>query len=538
MADLDADFDRPLRMSAFPVGRLEAAEASFADPTGVSLTVDDLQLDILGEDLEYDADDRPVAGTVTAVDVYWADETWFSLNGTAAAVEDLGDAIAADDPLAFFAALLAGDDEILGSGGRDELFGFTGEDTLRGGPGDDVLDGGADDDLLDGGDGGDLMRGGGGDDRYHVNDRRDRVVERSGEGYDIVDSELAFVLPDHVEALALLGSADLAGTGNALDNVLIGNSGANRLDGRAGADAMSGLAGDDTYLVDHPDDTVIEEEDAGTDTVIATVSFTLPDAVENLVLAGRAAIDGTGNDLDNEIIGNAAANLLDGGGGADRLRGGRGDDVYVLDSSADIVIEERGGGTDTIRIDGDIALEDYENVENVELRGDGDHQAVGNALANRLTGNAGDNLLAGLLGNDLLAGGAGDDELLGGAGNDTLEGGAGDDRLRGGSGRDRLTGGTGADEFVVGDAARSVATITDFSRAEGDRLLIGELLGGLADGTDLTPYLSLRARGSAVEVLVDADGAGRARPVVVASVQGDLGTDLSSLLAEGVIDRA
>jgi len=48
--------------------------------------------------------------------------------------------------------------------------------------------------------------------------------------------------------------------------------------------------------------------------------------------------------------------------------------------------------------------------------------------------------------------------------------------------------------------------------------LIGDLLGGLADGTDLTPYLSLRSRGSAVEVLVDADGAGRGRPVLVATV--------------------
>ncbi len=201
------------------------------------------------------------------------------------------------------------------------------------------------------------------------------------------------------------------------------------------------------------------------------------------------------------------------------------------------MIEERGGGIDTIRIDGDIELASYANVENVELLGDGDHQATGNALANRLIGNDGDNLLAGLLGNDVLLGPAGDDELSGGVGNDLLEGGAGCARLRGGSGRDRLAGGAGADAFVVGDASRSVATITDFSEAQGDRLLIGELLGGLADDADLTPYLSLHVRGSAVEVLVDADGPGRGRAVRVASVQRDLGTDLASLLAEGVIDR-
>ncbi|MDW8368708.1 MAG: calcium-binding protein [Geminicoccaceae bacterium] len=538
MAELDADFDRPLRMSAFPVARLAAAEASFADSTGVLLTVDDLELDIVGEDLEYDGDGPPVAGTVTDVQVSVDGETWFTITDTEAAVEDLDAAIAAKNPLAFFAALLDGDDTVLGSLGKDELFGFAGDDELDGKDGDDVLDGGAGDDILDGGAGADQMRGGAGDDSYLVDDARDRVVESPGAGYDLVDSAVSFVLPDHVEALSLLGSNDLAGTGNALANVLLGNSGANRLDGRGGADEMSGVAGDDTYLVDDRRDIVIEEEDGGTDTVIASVSYALPDQVENLVLVGRAAIDGTGNDLANEITGNDSANVLDGGDGADTLRGGRGDDVYVLDGPADIVIEERGGGLDTIRIDGDIALDGFANVENVELRGDGDHQAGGNGLANRLVGNAGDNLLAGLLGNDTLIGGAGDDTLSGGAGNDVLEGGGGEDLLRGGSGRDRLIGGTGGDDFVVGDATRSVATITDFSRTDGDRLLIGELLAGLADGTDLAPYLSLRVRGSVVEVSVDIDGPGRTRPVVIASVQGDLGTDLASLLADGVIDRA
>lgn len=538
MAELDADFDRPLRMSTVPVARLAAAEASFADSTGVVLAVDDLELDIVGEDLEYDGDGPPVAGTVTDVQVFVEGETWFTITDAAAAVEDLIDAVAAKSPVAFFAALLDGDDTILGSIGKDELFGFAGDDVLEGRDGDDVLDGGSGEDILDGGAGADQMRGGAGDDTYLVDDPRDRVVEAAGAGSDTVQSPVNFVLPDHVEALTLLGSADLAGTGNALANLLLGNSGANRLDGRAGADEMSGLDGDDTYLVDDAGDRVIEEEDGGTDTVIASVSYALPDQVENLVLVGRAAIDGTGNDLSNEITGNDSANVLDGGGGVDTLRGGRGADVYVLDGPADVVIEERGGGVDTIRIDGDIGLDGFANVENVELQGDSDHQASGNGLANRLVGNAGDNLLAGLLGNDTLIGEAGDDTLLGGAGNDVLEGGAGDDLLRGGSGRDRLIGGTGGDDFVVGDATRTVATITDFSRAQGDRLLIGELLAGLADGIDLAPYLSLRARGGVVEVSVDTDGPGRTRPVVVASVQGDLGTDLASLLADGVIDRA
>ena len=53
----------------------------------------------------------------------------------------------------------------------------------------------------------------------------------------------------------------------------------------------------------------------GTDTVQASISFSLADsvhtigAVENLTLTGTAAINGTGNALDNVLIGNAGNNF-------------------------------------------------------------------------------------------------------------------------------------------------------------------------------------------------------------------------------------
>lgn len=521
MAELDADFDRPLRMREFPVGKLATAEASFADPSGVVLTADELELDITGVDLEYDSDGKLVGGTITDVDAYLEDELWFSLTDAEASVPSVLASIWAGDPIAFFRAFLrGGDDTIFGSNGRDELYGFDGDDTIEGGEGDDVLYGLDGDDTLDGGQGADPMRGGSGDDRYVVDDVGDRVIETPDDGADEVESSLSFRLPDHVEDLYLVSSSAIEGIGNALANRIVGNEENNSLDGRGDADEMIGRGGDDTYLVDDPDDMVVEEEGQGNDRVLSTVTFELPEHVEKLVLVGRASIDGYGNELDNEITGNDRDNLLEGGGGNDTLRGGKGNDIYVLDGPGDVVVEDRRGGIDTIRIDDDIDLRSFANVENVELQGEDDHAATGNALANRLVGNDGDNGLEGL------------------AGNDVLSGGAGDDVLRGGTGRDRLTGGAGADEFVVGDAARNVATVTDFSRAEGDRLLIGDLLSDLADGTDLTAYLSLRGRGSAVQVLVDADGAGSGRPVLVASVSGDLGIDLASLLADGVIDLA
>jgi Ca2+-binding RTX toxin-like protein len=48
--------------------------------------------------------------------------------------------------------------------------------------------------------------------------------------------------------------------------------------------------------------------------------------VENLTLTGTAAINGTGNELNNAIIGNGGANSLSGGDGNDSLAGGAGND--------------------------------------------------------------------------------------------------------------------------------------------------------------------------------------------------------------------
>jgi hypothetical protein len=59
------------------------------------------------------------------------------------------------------------------------------------------------------------------------------------------------------------------------------------------------------------------------------VSFALSANVENLVLTGSTAINGSGNVLANVIVGNDGSNVLSGGAGADTLTGGGGNDTFA-----------------------------------------------------------------------------------------------------------------------------------------------------------------------------------------------------------------
>lgn len=107
-------------------------------------------------------------------------------------------------------------------------------------------------------------------------------------------------------------------------------------------------AGNDCYVVDNASDLVIEEVNAGMDTVQASVSYTLGANLENLKLAGSAAIDGRGNTLANMLTGNAAANFLHGGDGNDVLDGQAGKDMVVGGAGNDTFLMGRGYGVDTV----------------------------------------------------------------------------------------------------------------------------------------------------------------------------------------------
>jgi trimeric autotransporter adhesin len=198
-------------------------------------------------------------------------------------------------------------------------------------------------------------------------------------------------------------------TGTTGDDVLYGNAGNDSLIAGLGADTLDGGTGNDTFVISGTSARIIEGLGGGIDTVLSTGTYDLgtADNVENLVLTGRAASDGTGNALANRITGNIAANDIDGGAGADTMAGGLGSDTYHVDDAGDRVIEVDGSGTDVVHSSVDFMLGRY--IEKLFLEGAA-IRGAGNELANEITGTIGDNRLDG--------GGAAD-TLIGGDGNDT-----------------------------------------------------------------------------------------------------------------------
>ncbi|PTT89202.1 hypothetical protein DBR42_08315, partial [Pelomonas sp. HMWF004] len=256
-----------------------------------------------------------------------------------------------------------------------------------------VLTGNAGANLIDGASGADTMIGGAGDDTYVVDNAGDVITELTGGGSDNVEASISYALGAEIETLTLTGSNAINGTGNGLANTLTGNAGANRLDGGQGADTMAGGAGNDTYVVDNAADIVTEAPSGGTDTVEASLDYTLGAEVENLTLTGSSGINATGNGVANTLRGNAGNNTLDGKAGNDTMIGGAGNDIYVVDSTADAITEVAGEGTDTVMSSVTLTAALAANVENLTLTGASNLNAVGNTLDNLMTGNSGANNL-------------------------------------------------------------------------------------------------------------------------------------------------
>jgi Ca2+-binding RTX toxin-like protein len=268
-----------------------------------------------------------------------------------------------------------------GGAGADVVVALQDGSLLYGGTGNDLLLGRDGNDVLYGGTGADAMYGGAGDDTYSVDNIGDVVSETlplggDAGGVDLVKASVSFTLGDFVERLTLLGSGNLDGTGNALNNILIGNAGDNHLYGMDGNDNLSGGAGNDTL-------------DGGVGTDTATFSGARADySVINL---------------------GGSLQITD-------LRGGSPD------------------GTDTL-----ISIENFKfadgTVSYAELLQSG-VTIYGTEGADKFTTTSAG--LRTTAFDDYVYGGAGNDAIDGGAGNDWIDGGAGNDTLTGGAGADNF----------------------------------------------------------------------------------------------------
>lgn len=330
----------------------------------------------------------------------------------------------------------------IGGDAGDAITGNASSNSLQGGAGNDQIDGAAGDDTLDGGLGNDSIQGGLGND-------------------------------------SMLGGLN--------NDTLEGGAGSDTLDGGLGSDSLVGGLDSDSYLIDGNTDIIVESANAGLDTVFSSVNYSLSDNLESLTLTGDGALNGTGNGLDNTLVGNAANNYLYASDGADRSNGAAGDDY--------------------------------------------------------LYGQAGNDSLDGGLGKDWLVGDMGDDLLTGGDGKDRVLGGLGDDSLSGGRGKDQLRGGGDADRFVFNSFREGFDTIADFRRAEGDRIVVSK--SGFGGGLKLGKLRSSRfTLGSSStddragfvfdddsgRLFFDRDGQGGDKQVLIAKFSGGASLNRSSIL--------
>lgn len=355
----------------------------------------------------------------------------------------------------------SGNDNINGTQNSDFIFSSSGNDVINAGKGNDIIVNQNGDTVYyyNTGDGQDIIYDYNGNDRIKLGFNRDRISYKRNGGDLILkfkDSTDTITIKDwftheanRIEAIEFLNgdvrtAADILAkfksqSGTNGNNVLIGTDGNDTVHAYAGDDYISTGAGDDViygglgndimvggtgndkYYVETSDDRVIEYENEGDDTIIASSSYELPDNVENLYLyADAGAINGRGNDLNNKIVGNDYDNIIDGKGGTNKLYGGKGDDTYIINASNanDTIYEYSDGGVDTVKSSVTYRITN-KYVENLILTGNDNIDGRGNNQANYIEGNSASNVLRGAGGNDTLYGGGGVDSLYGGADDDT-----------------------------------------------------------------------------------------------------------------------
>jgi Ca2+-binding RTX toxin-like protein len=341
-----------------------------------------------------------------------------------------------------------GNDSLNGGISDDELLAEEGDDTLEGDDGDDYLNGGLGNDYLSGGNNNDLIYGWNDADRVNGGNGDDIIF--GGYGNDTLDGGLGLN-----SIYGEIGDDNLIGGGN--NNFLYGGDGNDWLLCYGGNDSFYGDNGDDNFTIiggknslygGSGNDTyylyvvgtealLAENANEGKDSVYAINSYTLGGNIENLFLSkyrpDLISLNGTGNSLDNQIVGEDGINILTGNAGNDTLTGSKGDDtlignenndVYIIDADVDLgfdtIIELAAGGIDALDfrststkgITVNLAVVTNQLVAtgvNVIMPASTIEYVFGGSGNDSITGNAASNYFIGGVGNDTIAGGLGNE---------------------------------------------------------------------------------------------------------------------------------
>lgn len=302
------------------------------------------------------------------------------------------------------------------------------------------------------------------------------------------------------------------------NDIISGSKGNDFLEGEGGNDTLIGGAGDDALLGGDGD---------------------------NLIDGGSGNDELRAEDGNNQVNGGDGNDFIAIGDGNSTIRGGSGNDIYNVGLLSTIV-EEFNQGTDTV------STYSYNytlgnNLENLTLQ---DPAFAGKPVLleevnfnTRGTGNNLNNVINGTF--------LGNDSLYGLGGNDFLNGNGDNDYLVGGLGKDTLTGGAGADRFLFSSPTEGIDIITDFNKAEGDKINVSKsgFSGGLTSDflINITSSYTLSSsqftigstatdasdrfiyNSSTGGLFFDIDGTGTQAQVQLATLQTDLSLSSSDI---------
>jgi beta-glucanase (GH16 family)/Ca2+-binding RTX toxin-like protein len=342
--------------------------------------------------------------------------------------------------------------------------------------------------FVQGNDGNDWLAGRAGDDVLTGLGGNDVFIVKAGEGYDMITDFTAGSGTSHDQVLLNgYGFPDFASVRAAMTQ-----NGANVILTMDNGETLT-FSNTDVNAFTAENFVFTSQSTPGAEPPPPVPQVPPAPAPYELPLSGGYTNSINGSAKANTLYGTAANDLIDGKGKGDTMSGGAGDDTYVVDTSADQIVEKSNEGIDTVRSTSSTYTL-AANVENLVLEGKNNHTASGNELNN---------------------------QIFASNSKDTIHGGAGDDIIHAGKGASILFGDAGKDIFTI-HAAGQASTVKDFTIGN-DLLDLRPFFSATGyGGTDplADKHLSLAPAGAnGTTIMYDADGAGAAAPAALVTIE-------------------